>query len=272
MLHTVIQFTDLSNETRDILIALLSDSGYEGFEESDTGLQAYISTAHFDKEALDKITALTGSRLAIKDVPETNWNKLWESNFEPVVVDDFCTIRADFHNIQIATRHEILITPKMSFGTGHHATTFMMIQQLSETELAGKSVMDFGTGTGVLAILAEKMGAKTVLAIDNDDWSITNARENFVKNRMEKIALMQANDAEAEGKFDVVLANITRNIIIDNFPNFKSRLARPGILLLSGLLAEDEHDIQNVADAEGFVLNKKLQRGNWVSLQYSTAG
>jgi ribosomal protein L11 methyltransferase len=268
MSYTSVRFADLSSEKKDILIATLPDAGYEGFEETDDCLQAYISSALFDNGVIEEFAARVQAGFSIRELPDTNWNEVWESNFEPVVVDDFCTIRADFHAIAVNTTHEILITPKMSFGTGHHATTFMMIQQLSHVDLSGKTVLDFGTGTGVLAILAEKMGASHVVAVDNDEWSISNAAENLGRNQCRRVVLIEAGDANRPENSDVILANITRNIITDNFSAFKNSLTDKGILLLSGLLKEDEQPVHAMAEASGFVLAQKIERNNWISLRY----
>ena len=205
-----ITFTDLQPEQREILIAQLADAGYEGFEEKDTGLDAFINSKSFDKLILNEISFKYQTPYTKEKIAETNWNKVWESNFEPVIVNDYVAIRADFHKPITNTQFEIVITPKMSFGTGHHATTHMMIELMKEIDLNGRSVLDFGTGTGILAILAERSGAKNIVAIDNDDWSITNAKENFKKNNCNKIILKKASDATSEFKFDLFLPTLIR--------------------------------------------------------------
>ena len=164
-----ITFTELQPEQREILIAQLADAGYEGFEERDNSLDAFINTKGFDAHILNEISFKYQTPYTKEKIAETNWNQIWESNFEPVVVDDFVAVRAGFHKPITTTKFEIIITPKMSFGTGHHATTYMMIWLMKDIDITGKSVLDFGTGTGILAILAERSGAKNILAIDNDD-------------------------------------------------------------------------------------------------------
>src|SRR6185503_10136910 len=155
-----ITFADLQPEQKEILIAQLADAGYEGFEEADNSLDAFISKKDFDKSLLNEISYKYQTPYTSKKIAETNWNKIWESNFEPVIVEDYVAVRADFHKPITHTNFEIVITPKMSFGTGHHATTYMMIEMMKETDLKNKTVLDFGTGTGILAILAEKGGAE----------------------------------------------------------------------------------------------------------------
>src|SRR5258705_1561264 len=166
-----ITFIDLQPEQKEILIAQLADAGYEGFEETENKLEAFIKDKNFDALILNEISFKYQTPYISEKIAETNWNQVWESNFEPVIVENYVAIRADFHKPIVNTKFEIVITPKMSFGTGHHATTYMMIQLMKEIDLTGKTVLDFGTGTGILAILAEKSGAKKIDAVDNDDWS-----------------------------------------------------------------------------------------------------
>jgi ribosomal protein L11 methyltransferase len=264
-----ITFTDLQPEQKEILVAQLADAGYEGFEEKDTSLDAFISQKSFDKSLLNEICFKYQTPYTSEKIAETNWNRIWESNFDPVVVGDYVAVRADFHKPITHTKFEIVITPKMSFGTGHHATTYMMIELMEQINFSGKSVLDFGTGTGILAILAEKSGSEYVSAIDNDDWSIMNAEENFVKNNCNKIVLKKRSDAELGNKFDVILANINKNVILGNLDILKRQLKNDGTLLLSGLLEPDGDDILAMANQLGLILQKKLTRNNWVAIQLS---
>lgn len=264
-----ITFADLQPEQKEILIAQLADAGYEGFEEVDNSLDAFISEKSFDKKLLNEISFKYQTPYTSEKIAETNWNKIWESNFEPVIVEDFVAVRADFHKSIPNTKFEILITPKMSFGTGHHATTYMMIQLMKEIDLKGKSVFDFGTGTGILAILAEKSGAEKIYAIDNDDWSIANADENFRKNNCKNIFLRKASDVFMKIKFDVILANINKNVIIDNFEVLREELKDDGILMVSGLLESDKDEILQIANKLNLSVKKTLSRNNWVAIQLS---
>ena len=262
-----ITFPDLVAEQKEILIAQLADAGYEGFEETANGLEAFINKKDFSKSLLNEITFKYQIHYSEKIIENINWNQVWESNFQPVTVNDFVSIRADFHEPVKNVIHEIIITPKMSFGTGHHATTYMMIEQMQKLDFANKTVFDFGTGTGVLAILAEKLGAKKITAVDNDDWSIENAIENIARNNCKKIAIKKAFDAVDENKSDIILANINRNVILENFQSLSHQLNHPGILLISGILEEDVDEILKAASVQRVKLDKKLIRNNWVSLR-----
>ena len=161
-----------------------------------------------------------------------------------------------------------MITPKMSFGTGHHATTFMMIQQMREIDFTGKTVFDFGTGTGILAILAEKLGASKIVAVDYDEWSIANAEENLVRNKCSKVGLKKADTAAGEEQYDIILANINKNVILDNFSSLVKKLSHPGILLFSGLLEGDENDITTAASKSALRFSVKSSRNNWIALRF----
>lgn len=264
-----ITFADLQPEQREMLVAQLADAGYEGFEEKDTSLDAFINNKDFDTHILNEISFKYQTPYTKEKIAETNWNQLWESNFEPVIVNDFVAIRADFHKPIINTQFEIVITPKMSFGTGHHATTHMMIELMKEIDFNERSVLDFGTGTGILAILAERTGAKKIVAIDNDDWSIANAEENFKKNICDKIILRKASDATAEIKFDIIMANINKNVIIENLVLLTQRLKKGGQILLSGLLESDRDEILSIATKLNLTLQKELTRNNWIALKFS---
>jgi len=267
--HIQITFHDLQPEQQDVLIAHLAEAGYDGFEQTDTQLKAFIPDSHYDKALLHELAFKYQVPYTEELIAAQNWNALWESNFQPVVVDDFTGIRADFHEPLQNVQHEIIITPKMSFGTGHHATTYMMIQQMREIDFSGKTVFDFGTGTGVLAILAEKLGAAYVLAIDNDEWSISNATENCQRNECGHIQLQQADTAATGESYDIILANINKNVILDNLVSLTSQLKKEGVLLLSGLLSEDEADIRTAMEPYPLTIGKKLEKNNWICLRFN---
>ncbi len=264
-----ITFRPIDAEKAELLIAALSEANFEGFEEEDDTLKAFIKEEECDLEELNVIAEANDITYGMSIIEETNWNAVWESNFDPVVVDDFVAVRASFHQPIPGVEYEIVITPKMSFGTGHHATTFMMMQQMREIDFKGKRVFDFGTGTGVLAILAAKLGATDIVAIDNDDWSIENARENNVNNSTEMIKLAKADTAADQGKFDVILANINKNVILDNMAALKDQLEPGGVLLLSGLLIQDEDDIRSAAGKYGLSLVSRKEKHNWLCLSAS---
>ena len=240
---TQLYFTDLADGQSDLLVALLSDIGYDGFEEDTTTLQAFIPTENFDRDKLDETIKIIPVTYSLSEIEEENWNAQWESSFQPIVVNGQVAVRAGFHPPFPNLRYDIVITPKMSFGTGHHATTHLMIEKMLGIDLFGKSVLDFGTGTGILAILAEKMGASSIAAIDNDDWSIANAAENLERNNCIKVKLEKADSIISSKHYDIILANINKNIILDNLSSLIKSLTPTGTILLSGLLAEDEADI-----------------------------
>jgi ribosomal protein L11 methyltransferase len=264
-----IEFQNISAEQSELLIAQLSEIGFDGFEEEENKLKAFIPANDFIGTAVKEIAVSQNLSFTQTTIEETNWNAVWESNFQPVIVDDFVGIRADFHEPITGVEHEIVITPKMSFGTGHHATTYMMIQQMRDIDFTGKSVFDFGTGTGILAILAEKLGASKIFAVDYDEWSIENAAENLKRNSCSKFELKKADNAEGEEYYDIILANINKNVILDNFPALVKQMAPTGVLLLSGLLQTDETDISAAASKYSLKLEKTNMKNNWISLRFN---
>ncbi len=264
-----IEFQNISSEQSDILMAQLSAIGFEGFEEEENSLKAFIPSTEFDEVLFNEIIVEKNIPFIKSIIEERNWNAFWESNFEPVVVDDFVAIRADFHAPISGVEHEIVITPKMSFGTGHHATTFMMIQQMKGIDFKNKTIFDFGTGTGVLAILAEKLGAQNIIAVDNDDWSIENSAENIKKNNCSYIKLQKAENAGSGKLYDIILANINKNVILDNMENLARQLNPSGIVLLSGILTIDELAILSATEKFQLKLKGRAERNNWIALKFA---
>lgn len=257
----------------DLLIAQLSAEGYEGFEEQTTTLIGYIPETDFDEAALQQILQPHSVTYTKETILPVNWNAVWESNFQPVQVDDFCGIRAAFHPpFEPPPTYEIVITPKMSFGTGHHATTASMIKLMQSINFNGKKVFDFGTGTGILAILAEMMGAATADAIDYDEWSVNNTLENIGANNMSKVKVWQADRLDAiTEKYDILLANINCNILLQFIGDMRGLIQREGKLLLSGILTTDEEKITAAAISHGFVPEQKIEKDNWLALQFGVA-
>ncbi|MDF2388038.1 50S ribosomal protein L11 methyltransferase [Nostoc ellipsosporum NOK] len=266
-----LHYTNVSREQREILIALLNEFEPEGFEEGDDELKVFFTEDKYNDASLDEVHASLQIKPSVSDIEPVNWNQAWESNFEPVVVDEFVAVRAGFHDPINQVEHEIVITPKMSFGTGHHATTYMMLQQMRAIDFKDRHVFDFGTGTGVLAILAHRLGAASVRAIDNDPWSIDNTRENMETNNAEAIILERADDAGEGYHYDVILANINRNVLLDNMHRLSAQLNPGGTLLLSGLLEEDETVIVDSAAKNGLGQPQRFQRGNWICIRFSAA-
>jgi ribosomal protein L11 methyltransferase len=276
--YSEIVFDRVSPELLDILVARLADAGYDGFLEEGDTLKAYLNEEALDLSVPDALSAEYNCSYKVKQVAEENWNASWESSFSPVVVDDFVAVRADFHDIVKNVEYEIVITPKMSFGTGHHATTWLMLQAMRDlylqgadlggADLGGRGVVDFGTGTGILAILAEKMGAGRVLAIDNDNWSIDNATENLARNGCEKIELRLGESIPPGNQFDLVLANINKHILLAHCRSICEAVKTGGSLIMSGILAEDRDDMET---AFGLYLGKPVkveERNNWLMIAF----
>ena len=264
-LQITIPVNDLS--IQEMLIARLAEEGYEGFEEQESSLQAFIPEEKFNPMELEALLSgwelsYTQDRLGAK-----NWNEEWEKNFQPVVVEDFCAIRASFHPPIGGVQQELVITPKMSFGTGHHATTYMMVAAMQHLDLKDRRVLDFGTGTGVLAILAERLGAKEVLAIDYDDWSIENALENVGENHCTSITVKKADSIPEGPLFDIILANINKHVILKELHAIRQQLEQGGVILLSGLLHEDFDDMENEALKNDLSISQRMTRGNWICLK-----
>jgi len=252
----------------DSLLAVLANLSFSGFEETDTLLKAFIPEDDFDETMIDELKTffpgLNYDRTLVKNI---NWNAAWEANFKPVFIDDFVGIRAHFHQPLKEVTHEIIITPKMSFGTGHHATTHMMVELIKELDLNNKSVIDFGTGTGVLAILAKKANAGVVVAVDYDDWSMENAKENFEQNHTTGIELIKHNTLPENRTFDVILANINLNVILRNMEIFEKATNVSGTLLLSGFLADDLPAIKKSLLLNKLIFEKSTQKSAWIAIK-----
>ena len=254
-------------DDQEILMALLSDAGFDAFEQTSATLVAYSGQPIPPESQMPVI--LLNYKWTSQVIEAENWNRVWESSFEPVVIADFCGIRASFHPPIGTVRHEIVITPKMSFGTGHHATTWLMIEQLSTMNLANRSVLDFGTGTGVLAILAAKLGADPVIAIDNDDWSIDNARGNLDANQAFNVLLEKSEDLTAYSSFDIILANINKHVLLEQLPSIKQHLNQPGVVVFSGLLTGDRSEMVKRAEECGLRLTGAKERQGWICLTFA---
>ena len=290
---------DFNNQDQfELLVAQLANLGFDGFNEEElaTGInngvgmssvlgttaglgagaghcKTFILRSDYEAQELDteleiifKQHHLKYSKSVIK---EENWNAIWESNFEPVRVDDFVGIRAHFHpQFEPEVQYEIHITPKMSFGTGHHGTTYTVMQMMSEMNFKDKTVYDFGTGTGILAILAEKLGAVNILAVDNDEWCIENALENIQNNNSKTITIEKVESAAQNEHFDIILANVNRHIIEANMLALTAASKKAGQLVLSGLLIEDQSDMILLATQNGWNFISQKQRNGWICLLF----
>ncbi|HMH21967.1 MAG TPA: 50S ribosomal protein L11 methyltransferase [Puia sp.] len=261
---------------REVLIALLSDLGYEGFEEDEYTLKAFIPEAQFVAgelhELLQGLPPGMQGEYTITLIPPKNWNEQWEKDFQPVVVEDFCAVRAAFHEPVTSVKYDLVITPKMSFGTGHHATTYMMMEAMQHLEFGGTSVLDFGTGTGVLAILAEKLGADKVLAIDYDPLSIENALENVAANGCSAITVEKMDKIPEGGRFGVILANINKNVLLQELGAIGQHLEPGGVILLSGLLQEDLAEMEKKAAQHKLSISLRMTKANWICLELGMKG
>ena len=253
----------------DILMAELGELGFESFVETESGVLAYILESDWQEGMLDDLFVLQNSETSIswtkKNIAQQNWNAEWEKNFHPIHVDGVCMVRAPFHPSE-NVEHDIVIEPKMSFGTGHHETTYMMLKRMLDIDFSGKTVMDMGCGTGVLAILAEMKGANHVEAIDIDEWCYINTKENIERNQCKNIDAFQGDVGLIKGKmYDVILANINRNILLKDIPAYGKSLKKGGILLLSGFYNEDLNRIKDACASIKLDFIDNLEKNNWVA-------
>jgi len=256
---------------RDILIAELSEIGFESFVETDEGVEAYIQLLEFKEESIKGLGILNNSDFKItfstKNIADQNWNAEWEKNFELINVENQCVIRAPFHDKIAGVEYDIVIDPKMSFGTGHHETTYLMIKRLLDLSLEGKYVMDMGCGTGVLAILAQLKKAQYVEAIDIDEWAYNNTLENIRNNNCKEIAVeMGGVEKISETIFDVFIANINRNILLNDMSNYVNVLKGGGSLLLSGFFSSDKEMLLEAASELKMELAYSESENDWTML------
>jgi ribosomal protein L11 methyltransferase len=267
--HFTIEPKELGSE---ILIAELGEKAFESFVDSDFGIVAYVQKELWTETILADIEILGSPEFTIsytvEEIAQVNWNEEWEKNFEPIDVDHICHVRAPFHP-KTKAEYDIVIEPKMSFGTGHHETTHMMIQHLLETDVRGLRTLDMGCGTAILAILAEMKGAEPIDAIDIDNWCYLNSIENAERNNCKHIAVYEGDAALLKGKkYDVIIANINRNILLNDMQQYVDCLNPNGTLFLSGFYNEDFDAINESCTEKGLLFVKKLERNNWISLKY----
>ncbi|WP_456437283.1 50S ribosomal protein L11 methyltransferase [Psychroserpens sp.] len=256
----------------EILIAELGYAGFESFVETEEGVTAYMQKSEWHKAILDNIHVLNSEEFEIsftsEEIEQTNWNEEWEKNFNPIIVDDKCSVRAPFHE-KPNTDFDIIIEPKMSFGTGHHETTHMMIQYILKNDFEEKSVLDMGCGTGVLAILTEKKGAKPIDAIDYDNWCYLNSLENVERNNSKHITVLEGDaNLLLRRHYDIVIANINRNILLNDLKTYTDTLNANGIMFLSGFYIDDIPIIEAECNKYGLKHIETLERNNWVALKF----
>lgn len=261
---------------RDLLVYNLGDEGpYDSFEETPHGLKAYVPTSTYDEEFLqhtiDELKFMDSELKVdfnVADLPDKDYNEEWERQHQPVLVDGFCWVRAPFHPHRDDVKYEIEIEPKMSFGTAHHATTYLMLSLLEQQPVEGRRVLDMGSGTGVLAILAAKKGAAYVEAVDVDEWAFRNAQENFERNGVQVNALLgDASSLTDDKHFDLILANINRNILLHDMGSYVSVLNPGGTLMLSGFYEHDVPALQDKAETLGLRLVQQRSRNEWTALR-----
>ena len=265
-------FSPITNDQSDALVAMLSSIDFDGFELLKDRLNAYVPITAYNEDALEQVLShFTDLSYTSSEIPEQNWNAIWESSFEPVIVKNFVAVRASFHPAQPQVKFDLIITPKMSFGTGHHATTALVMELMEEIDFKNKTIVDFGTGTGVLAILAEKLGAKNILAIDNDKWSIENAAENFELNDARSINLLNTGSLADVEPMQIVMANINLNVLKINMPHFCRILKPKGEIIFSGLLVNDKEVFIKLINDNCFIVNKVIERDGWIAIWASFA-
>lgn len=267
--HFSVEPKELGSE---ILVAELGELPFESFIDSETGIVAYIQKQFWTENILDDLHILSSPEFqvsyTIEEIDQVNWNEEWEKNFEAIEVDGICHVRAPFHP-KTNAKYDIVIEPKMSFGTGHHETTHMMIQHLLETDVTKKKTLDMGCGTAILAILAEMKGAQPIDAIDIDNWCYLNSIENADRNNCNQITVYEGDAELLKGKkYDLIIANINRNILLNDMQTYVDCLNKEGILLLSGFYNEDIPFIDASCTEKGLTYVKKLERNNWASLKY----
>lgn len=268
--YVKVTFSGLAPESLEVLSAALSIQTDLGTEEVDSAtLNAYFEEADLDLKAIEELSTQFKAGIEIKSFYEENWNAQWESTITPIQVRDFCIIRASFHEAPNEVEYDIVITPKMSFGTGHHATTYQILDKMESIDFKRKRVLDFGTGTGVLGILAKKMGANEVVAIDNDHWSIENAAECAQENGVEWMLIQGSLGDAPEGEYEVILANINLHILMKYADRLLLQLTKGGDLLISGILMSDVLEIKECFEEHGGKLKSQTEKEGWVMMHWS---
>jgi ribosomal protein L11 methyltransferase len=257
----------------EILIAELGEKAFESFIETETGISAYVQKDLWSETILEDIQILDNPEFKInytfEEIEQVNWNEEWEKNFEAIEVDGKCHVRAPFHE-KTNAKYDIIIEPKMSFGTGHHETTHMMIQHILETDCTNKKTLDMGCGTAILAILAEMKGAQPIDAIDIDNWCYLNSIENAERNNCKHISVYEGDADLLVGKrYDIIIANINRNILLNDMQIYVDCLNENGLLFLSGFYTEDIPVISESCASKGLIYVKQFERNNWVALKFT---
>ncbi len=260
-----------TQENREIVVALIADLGYDSFEDTETGVNAYIKKDDFIHAGLDLALSyidknIISTHVSINMIEGKNWNEVWESSFEPVFLNENCVVRASFHKISPMPDIDIIVDPKMAFGTGHHQTTYLAAQELFEHKLRNKTILDMGSGTGILSILSSKLGAKKIIAIDNDEDAFKSAKENIKKNKTTNIKAL-LGDARLLSKqdgFDIIIANINRNILLQDMQHYVDVLNKKGLIMFSGFYKVDLPLIMEKANELNIKFSSYREKENWV--------
>lgn len=275
MNHTEVSI-EINPDFTEILTAELAEIGFESFVETDEGLNAYIPAEDFSEELLNEIIAKYQNTTAIacswQTLERKNWNEEWEKSYEPIEVEDKIRVRASFHEPDTRFIHDLLITPKMSFGTGHHETTWLVMKEQLDLNHEGIDIMDVGCGTGILAILGRKLGAKAILAFDIDEWAVENTYENFSLNSVTaatEIIQGTIHDVSTDRQFGGILANINRNILLNEIPRYVQYLLPGGWLVVSGFYTADQADIENCAKENGLQVLRSNTRNQWATVVFT---
>ena len=266
-------FTAPSSDIQhDMLITMLAEIGFDSFMDEDRCLKAYCSADNRDDIAVENLltdpTFCDVHLLKVGEMPDKDWNELWEASYQPVVVNERCRVRAPFHEPDPSYEFDLVIEPKMSFGTANHETTAQIIQLMLETDFQGKEVLDMGSGTAVLAILAKKLGAARTVAIDNDEWAYRNAFTNIGLNGISDIEIVLGDALSIQGRFDVVLANINRNILLRDMQHYVEAMRPAAHIFFSGFYTEDLPSIKEEAERLGLHYCRHLSRNNWVAAEF----
>lgn len=260
-------------ETKERLIATLSQNDFETFWETDAGLKAYIEQDKYQQKQnplafLENISSnISYNQNTVKD---QNWNRIWEENFQPVIIGNELYIRAPFHEENPVFHYEILIEPKMSFGTGHHLSTYLMLETLVNCNLKDQTILDMGCGTAILSILASKKQASYIKGVDNSDWALENAKENTWINNSKntEIVLGDATSLKEEESYDYILANINRNVLLNDIPTYTRHLKPNGILMISGLYNKDKDEIHQLAVKNQLRMIEYKEKEDWIAISY----
>jgi len=269
-IELIFDTSNSSIQQQELLIAKLYQLGFDSFQETETLLKAFVLLPNFDLNMLKyRLADTTFEILEINQLNQKNWNSIWESSFDPVVISDECRIRATFHKVDQEREFDIILDPKMAFGTGHHDTTFLMMQSLLSMSLERKTVLDVGCGTSILSILSEKKSALSICAIDIDQEAYLNSLENINLNHCEKISVFHMDVFGLDNTlFDVVLANINRNVLLSEMREYVNRLSVGGALVLSGFFDSDFDKINDCVLALGLILCSKKSKNKWQCLVY----